>query len=99
MKITRLIAIGVVSLSSFLLSFDLAGAAKKPRVVFVSGDHEYGSEATFPLLAAELQKRYGFETTVVKSYPDENAEENIPGLEALDKADVAVFFLRWRRLP
>lgn len=74
-------------------------AAKGPHLVFVSGDHEYGSEETFPLLAAELEKRYGFKTTVLKSDPDENAEENIPGLEALEKADLAVFYLRWRRLP
>ncbi|MFN0121035.1 MAG: ThuA domain-containing protein [Blastocatellia bacterium] len=76
-----------------------ATPAKKPHVVFVSGDHEYGSESTFPLLAAELERSYGFRATVVKSFPDENAEENIPGLEALDQADVAVLFLRWRRLP
>jgi type 1 glutamine amidotransferase len=36
---------------------------------------------------------------VLKSSPDQNAEENIPGLEALKEADLAVFFLRWRRLP
>ncbi|MFN7944443.1 MAG: ThuA domain-containing protein [Blastocatellia bacterium] len=77
----------------------VAGSAKQPLVVFVSGDHEYGSEETFPLLAAELERHYGFRTLVLKSSPDENAEENIPGLEALEKADLAVFFLRWRRLP
>jgi type 1 glutamine amidotransferase len=36
---------------------------------------------------------------VLKSSPDQNAEENIPGMEALKDADLAVFFLRWRRLP
>jgi type 1 glutamine amidotransferase len=77
----------------------LAAAPKRPHIVFVSGDHEYGSESTFPILAAELETHYGMQTTVLKSFPDENAEENIPGLEALAKADVAVFFLRWRRLP
>ena len=77
----------------------LSVAPKRPHIVFVSGDHEYGSEETFPLLAAELEKNYGMQTTVLKSSPDENAEENIPGLEALAKADLAVFFLRWRRLP
>lgn len=76
-----------------------AQSSKKPHIVFVSGDHEYSSEETFPILAKELETKYGFRTTVIKSYPDENAEENIPGLEALEKADVAVFFLRWRRLP
>lgn len=72
---------------------------KPPHIVFVSGDHEYGSEETFPPLAKALEQRYGVRTTVLKSYPDENAEENIPGLEALKDADLAVFFLRWRRLP
>lgn len=72
---------------------------KKPLIVFVTGDHEYSSEATMPLIAAELEKNYGFRTKVLKAFPDQNAEENIPGLEALKDADVAVFFLRWRRLP
>src|SRR5688500_6854317 len=73
--------------------------AKKPLVVFVTGDHEYSSEATMPLLAKELEKNYGMRVKVLKSSPDQNAEENIPGLEALKDADLAVFFLRWRRLP
>lgn len=72
---------------------------KKPMIVFVTGDHEYSGEATLPLIAAELEKNYGFRTKVLKAFPDHNAEENIPGLEALKEADVAVFFLRWRRLP
>lgn len=75
------------------------GNAKKPLIVFVTGDHEYSGEATLPIIAAELEKNYGFRTKVLKAFPDHNAEENIPGLEALKEADVAVFFLRWRRLP
>ena len=70
-----------------------------PHVVFVTGDHEYGGEETMPLLAAELEKNYALKATVLKAFPDQNAEENIPGLEALASADLAVFFLRWRRLP
>lgn len=73
--------------------------SKKPLVVFVTGEHEYSSESTMPLLAAELEKNYGMRTIVLKAFPDQNAEENIPGLEALKNADLAVFFLRWRRLP
>jgi type 1 glutamine amidotransferase len=72
---------------------------KRPMIVFVTGDHEYSGEATLPIVAAELEKNYGFRTKVLKAFPDHNAEENIPGLEALKEADVAVFFLRWRRLP
>jgi type 1 glutamine amidotransferase len=70
-----------------------------PHVVFVTGDHEYSGEETMPLLARELEKNYGMKTTVLKAYPDQNSEEDIPGLEALAKADLAVFFLRWRQLP
>lgn len=73
--------------------------AKKPLVVFVCGDHEYSGESTLPLLAAVLEKQYGFRTKVLKSFPDQNAERDIPGLETLAEADLAVFFLRWRLLP
>lgn len=72
---------------------------KKPMIVFVTGDHEYSGEATLPHIADELEKKYGFRTKILKAFPDHNSEENIPGLEALRDADVAVFFLRWRRLP
>jgi type 1 glutamine amidotransferase len=68
-------------------------------IVFVTGDHEYGGESTLPIIVADLEKNYGFRTIVLKASPDQNSEENIPGLEALKEADLAVFFLRWRRLP
>lgn len=73
--------------------------SKKPYVVFVTGDHEYGSELTMPLIAAELEKNYGVRTRVLKSTPDHEGEKDIPGLEALDSADLAIFYLRWRLLP
>ena len=72
---------------------------KQTHIVFVTGDHEYSSEATMPLLAKVLEERYGARAMVLKSSPDENGEEDIPGLEALEKADLIVLFLRWRRLP
>ncbi len=72
---------------------------EKPLVVFVAGDHEYSGEQTLPLIAAELEKNYGVRTKVIKSYPDQNAEKDIPGLEVLREADLAIFFLRWRQLP
>ncbi len=76
-----------------------AQVKKKPLVVFVTGDHEYGGEETLPLIAAELEKNYGLSTKVLKAYPNQNAEKNIPGLEILAQADLVVFFLRWRQLP
>lgn len=85
----------------FLLLFTalFSFAQKKPLIVFVTGDHEYSGEQTLPLLAAELEKNYGFQTKVLKAYPNQNAEKDIPGLEALKDADLAVFYLRWRQLP
>ena len=77
----------------------LAQAKNKPLIVFVTGDHEYSGEFTLPLVAAELEKNYGFRTKVLKASPNQNAEKNIPGLEALQEADLAVFYLRWRQLP
>jgi len=101
--ITRLLLL--VSFTSFI-GYGCAGTKAsgshdnyKPLVVFITGDHESSGEETLPLIAAELEKNYGFRTKVLKAYPDQNAEENIPGLEALKEADLAVFFLRWRRLP
>jgi type 1 glutamine amidotransferase len=52
-----------------------------------------------PLLAKELEQHYNMRVKVLKSSPDQNAEENIPELKVLKEADLAVFFLRWRRLP
>jgi hypothetical protein len=77
---------------------DAVVAQKKPLIVFVTGDHEYGGEQTLPLLAAELEKTYHFQTKVLTSFPNQNGEKNIPGMEALKDADLAVFYLRWRQL-
>lgn len=81
-----------------------AATAGAPSIVFVTGDHEYSSERTMPLLAAALEKNFGFHTTVLYATEpngrrNEGYEKNIPGLEALKTADLAVFFLRWRELP
>lgn len=89
----------LLTLSTGLFCAQSPQKAKKPLVVFVCGDHEYSGEETLPIIAAELEKNYGMRTIVLKASPDHNSEENIPGLEALKDADLAVFYLRWRRLP
>jgi hypothetical protein len=85
--------------SLFMGSFLQSNGQQKQHIVFVCGDHEYGGETTLPLIANELEKNYGFKTTVLKSFPNQNSEKNIPGLEILAQADLVVFFLRWRQLP
>lgn len=94
-----LIGVFLISVLASCAPATKSADSKAPLVVFVTGDHEYGSESTMPLIAAALEKNYGMRTIVLKSSPDHNAEENIPGLESLKDADLAVFFLRWRRLP
>jgi type 1 glutamine amidotransferase len=85
--------------ASSLIFKTLGQEKRKPLIVFVTGDHEYSGEETLPLLAAELEKNYGFRTKILKASPNQNAEKNIPDLSALQEADLAVFFLRWRQLP
>lgn len=95
----QLLLLSAVMGLCWCLCANVGEAVKQPHVVFVTGDHEYSSEETMPLLAAWLAKSYALRTTVLKAHPDENAETDIPGLAALAEADLAVFYLRWRRLP
>jgi mono/diheme cytochrome c family protein/glucose/arabinose dehydrogenase/lysophospholipase L1-like esterase len=80
------------------------GPGKGKRIVFVSGDHEYRSEETLPAMARVLAKHQGFKCTVLFNVDPKSSEivpgnSNIPGIEALDSADLAVVFLRFQNLP
>jgi type 1 glutamine amidotransferase len=81
------------------------GPGKGKHVVLVSGDEEYRSEAALPQLAKILSKHHGFKCTVLFAIDpadgtiNPNRNDNIPGLEALDKADLMVIFTRFRKLP
>lgn len=91
-------ALGLTTLTGLTAHRPSAPSAA-PLIVFVTGDHEYSSELTLPLIAQELETKYGFRTKVLTASPDYLSETDIPGLEILEKADLAVFYLRWRRLP
>src|SRR5947209_1506076 len=81
------------------------GPGKGKHIVLVSGDEEYRSEETLPQLAKILAKHHGFKCTVLFAInPDDGTIDpknthNIPGLEALDHADLMVIFTRFRDLP
>jgi len=81
------------------------GPGKGKHVVLVSGDEEYRSEEALPQLAKILSKHLGFKCTVLFAIDPKdgtispNVTDNIPGLEKLKDADLAVIFLRWRTLP
>lgn len=88
---------------TFIVTPQLAQAekqnTKKPHAVFVIGTHHYSPQKTLPLLAEQLQES-GFRTTVIS--PKKNPERKpngIPGLEALNDADVAIFYMRFLTLP
>jgi type 1 glutamine amidotransferase len=74
-------------------------ARQSPHVVFVTGDDEYRSEVTMPMIAAILETRHGIRTSVAYARPTPQTNDNIEGLEALDTADAMVIFTRFRALP
>ncbi len=74
------------------------------HIVLISGDEEYRSEQALPQLAAILNQRHGFDCTVLFAIGkdgaiDPNVPDNIPGLEALDSADLMILMVRFRNLP
>ena len=81
------------------------GPGKGKHIVFVTGDDEYRSEESMPQLAKILAKHHGFRCTVLFAIDKESGEidpttlDNIPGLEALESADLMVMFMRFRELP
>ncbi len=82
-----------------------AGTANGKKVVLVSGDEEYRSEETSPMLAKILSQKYGYDCTVLFAinpdggYIDSNYQKNIPGTETLNSADLLIIGTRFRQLP
>lgn len=90
---------------TFLQFEGQTGPGKGKHIVLVAGDDEYRSEESMPMLAKILSNRYGFKTTVL--FPIEpstgnvvpNYQNNIPGLEHLESADLMIMLTRFRELP
>ncbi len=87
------------------LTFEGSGQNAK-HIVLVSGDEEYRSEEALPQLAKILSQHHGFKCTVLfaqdpakPGFVDANYIKNIPGLEALNTADMMILFTRFRALP
>ncbi len=81
------------------------GPGHAKHIVFLSGDEEYRSEESLPMLAKILAVRHGFKCTVLFAINpadgtiDPLTLTNIPGMQALDSADLCVMSLRFRELP
>lgn len=90
-----------------LIALLLAGqlVATEKHIVLVSGDDEYRSEEGLPQLARILSTRHGFHCKVLYAIDPQDGtirpdlHTNIPGLEALDTADLVVLLIRFRDLP
>ncbi len=96
--------LSVVFLGLFFAGTAAAQAPSAPHIVFVTGDEEYRSEESMPMLARILKRDYGFEVSVCyalneEGFIDPNVLDNIAGLEQLDDADMMVLFTRFRALP
>ena len=111
MKITTALVSSLLILLGFhnaLLAnpvkYSASGNDKKDKhLVLIASDHEYRAEETIPALARILSVHHGFDCTVLFG-TDQNGEiqagiSNIPGLEALKKADGMVIFTRFLALP
>ncbi|MGA2253925.1 MAG: ThuA domain-containing protein [Thermoguttaceae bacterium] len=73
------------------------------HVVLIAADDEYRSEELIPQLAKILAVHHGCKCTVLFAVDPQTGfidpgAQNIPGLEALDSADLLVIFARFREL-
>jgi type 1 glutamine amidotransferase len=102
--LASVVALGVLAVAVTASEVVLAQAAATsdaaaPHVAFVTGDDEYRSEVTMPMIAKILSDEHGMRTSVAYARPKPQTKEHIEGLEALDNADLMVIFTRFRQLP
>src|SRR5690606_18319083 len=75
------------------------------HIVLISGDEEYRSEESLPMLAKILTEYHGFTTTVLfainpeTGLVDPDYTQNIPGINHLSSADLLIIATRFRELP
>lgn len=89
----RLAAVGTLCAAAHA-----AAPAKPPTIVLISGEYEYKSAETLPVLKTRLETALGAKCIYLQRKPGTNVHD-LPGLEALDTADLAIFFIRRMVLP
>jgi len=85
-------ALVTILFSLALIPFLRAAAA---HVVLISGEYEYFSSNSLPAFKQLLETNYHFRCTCLQR----TTGDDIPGIEALDGADLAIFFIRRMTLP
>ena len=93
MKNLALLFFGIAG-AAFLISGPAEARIAPLRVVFISGSAEYESDKTMPILKKYLENKYPSLVTLISA----KSEKDLPGLEALEKCDVAVLFTRRLKL-
>ncbi|MCC5024238.1 MAG: hypothetical protein J6386_16250 [Candidatus Synoicihabitans palmerolidicus] len=76
--------------------------SNRPKIVFLTGDEEYRSEESMPMLAQILRRDFDVDVHVGFSvdadrFVDPMANESLTGTAELADADLLVLFLRFRR--
>jgi len=91
-----------------ILSTDITSEApyrfpgdRRPRIVFLSAEGEYGANQTLPALAHELTIKHGLSCELLQGLaqrkgPDRNY---LPNMQVLDDVDLVVLFARRRAPP
>lgn len=108
-KFLRIVAIAIsctiAKADDWLLLPAKPGTANGKKIVLISGDEEYRSEESCPMLAKILSQKYGYDCVVLFAinpdggYVDSNFQKNIPGTAALKSADLMIIGTRFRQLP
>lgn len=74
---------------------------RRPRVVFISAENEYGAAESLPAFAHELEMKYGLCCEVLQGSAEKKGGDRnyVPNMETLAAADLTVLFARRRALP
>jgi rhodanese-related sulfurtransferase len=88
-------AIAFVFVALLSSSLFAASAPSPARIVLISGEYEYFSSNSLPAFKQFLETNYHFDCTFLQR----TEGNDIPGLEALERADLAIVFIRRMTLP
>jgi type 1 glutamine amidotransferase/nicotinamidase-related amidase len=74
---------------------------RRPLVVFISAESEYGADESLPEFEHELEMKYGLCCEIIQGSTDRDSKERdyIAGMEVLMNADLVVLFVRRRAFP
>lgn len=95
--------VNVANSADWLVFEPKSGGQSAKHIVLISGDEEYRTEESMPMLGKILSQHHGFKCTVLfalaadgSGYIDSNNQEGLTGLEALADADLMIIGTRFR---